>query len=178
MTDPIREQTGKEIARAAQHAGGDDDPFAAAADPYYEPVFCDLIQQYAEEMEFPEEWAANLGVAERTMFDWIEKFPEFARAYLIALTKLRAAFMRELRTTARRPSMTSNGPLYALIAKKRFADLFGELPQDKAPPLPTAPTDATGAPVIDGTTGEVVEDVAVADTTRLEQELAALRQRN
>ncbi len=147
-------------------------PHEEAADPYYEAYLCDQIKMMAEDMTFPEQWAAEIGVTEMRMFGWIERYPEFAEAYAVAVTKLRAAFTAELMQAARGKKEGAIGPLYAMIAKKRFADLFGDAPPPPAGGLP-APRDITptGGQVIDGQFEEMESD-------QLRQELEALRKRH
>lgn len=146
--------------------------FDAAADDRYEPYFCDRIILMAEELMFPEEWAAELGVTEADLYDWIARFPEFARAWNIAATKLRAAFTRELRDQAKRPSSMSNPALLGLIAKTRFRDLYGGVDEGPAQPRDGrarfAPRDVTP-----GHAG-AIEDM---DAEEIMRELEQLRDR-
>lgn len=148
------------------------DPIAEAADPYYEPYFCDLIQSMAEGVKFPEQWAAELGVTERDLVKWRHKFPDFARAYALALTKLRAAFTEEMWKRAREPVKFNNGPLLALIAKKRFADLYGD--RDPAPPQ-----DPGGDQMRDVTPGGMTIEGNISESRAqsLQRELEDLRRR-
>lgn len=148
------------------------DPIEEAADEYYEPFLCDQIKMLAEDLQFPEQWAAEIGVTEARMFSWIERYPEFAEAYAEAITKLRAAFTEELMGVARGNKPDAIGPLYVMIAKKRFADLYGDIPAPVAARLP-APRDITpgGGQVIDGS-------VADQDEEELLAELEVLRKRH
>ena len=146
------------------------------ADPYYEPYFCDMISDWAEQMMFPEQWAADLGVTEMTLYNWITKFPEFARSYQVAITKLRAAFTKEMIEVARGKNQAANAVLYTLIAKKRFADLYGDPPPAQTPAYYT-PTTGGGSvgQTIDGTIGSKVDDM---ETDDLQKELEDLRARH
>ena len=154
-------------------------PVLEAADPYYEPYFCDNIKMMAEDMQFPEQWAAEIGVTEMIMFDWITKFPEFAEAYNIAMTCLRAAFTAEIVGVARGRKPNANANLYALIAKKRFHDLYGDHPPAIAAPpggarQGGAPKDITPA------NGNVIDGTPISDmkSEQLHKELKALRKRH
>lgn len=143
-----------------------------ATDEYYEMFMCDQIISFAEDMMFPEQWAAELGVSEARMFSWISKFPDFAEAYQVALTRLRAAFMEDLMNAARGKVPFSQPSLYTLIAKKRFRDLFGDepvAPRD-APPIGTKMVDVTPS---DGKTVDYNEMQA----EQLRKELEEYRER-
>lgn len=151
-------------------------PHVEAADPYYEAFLCDQIKMLAEDMQFPEQWAAEIGVTEARMFSWIDIYPEFAEAYAVAITKLRAAFTHELLHVAKGKRFGAVGPLYVLVAKKRFPDLFGDDPTPR-PSAPRAPRDITppdagsGPQTIDGTFEDMQEE-------QLQAELDALRARH
>lgn len=161
------------------------DPILEAADPYYEPYFCDTIKALAEEMMFPEQWAADIGVTEMIMFDWISKFPEFAEAYNIAMTALRAAFTSEIVSVARGGKKDANAVLYALIAKKRFHDLYGDH-NAPAAPAPFGGAGRGGAqnsmqdvtPAINDS--NTISGVAISDmkAEQLHDELKLLRDRH
>lgn len=146
--------------------------FERAADPYYEPYFCDSIQVWAEEMKMPEQWAAEIGVPEQEMFNWISVYPEFARAYAIAMTKLRAAFTDYMLRAAEAPNGVRTASLIALIAKQRFRDLYGDPAPGRAPPA--------ALPMRDVTPGESelgVGSVSEMEHDALIKELEALRRR-
>ncbi len=172
------------MIEAQEVAEGEGDPYAEMMDPYYEPYFCDEILRMADEMMFPEEWAAELGVSEPELFSWIGKFPEFARAYNVAATKLRAAFTREMRDSARGEKSFSQPALYKLFAEKRFPDLYGvpspkALPPTEDPASINAPKTAMTGEVIDGTLVEHEQKPAEdMDAPELVAELEALRKRH
>lgn len=152
------------------------------ADPYYEEYFCDMIQEFATAMRFPEEWAMEFGVSEQVMFSWVRKYPEFTAAYASAVTKLRAAFTQELVAAAKIPGAMRNSSILVLIAKKRFPDLYGDPaePGNKLPPRDVTPSRHPFAAakeqqqVIEGHAEEVADDDAAA----LREELEALRRRH
>lgn len=179
MTDPLtptrklKDLSAKRLQQQIEHAHENAAlPHEEAADPYYEPYLCDQIKMMAEEMQFPEQWAAEIGVTEMRMFSWIERYPEFAEAYAVAITKLRAAFTHELVHVAKGRRPDAVGPLYALMAKKRFADLYGDAPMLPVQGLP-APRDITPQ-------GQVIDGAAVEDmeADQLRSELEALRKRH
>lgn len=184
MTDPltphkrVKNVTNETAVQIIDHSAENEAlPHEEAADPYYEPYFCDDIKGFAEEGMYPEEWAAEFGVSEVTMFGWANRFPEFAEAYAIASTKLRAAFTAELRKNSRLPGQMTNGPLLSLIAKSRFSDLYSA--PVKAPassPIPgSSARDIT--PPQDVASGEVV-DYDDATQEHLLEELERLRNRH
>lgn len=147
-------------------------PHEEAADPFYESYLCDQIKVMAEDMQFPEQWAAEIGVTEVRMFSWVGKYPEFTEAYAVAITKLRAAFTTKMLEIADGKREGAIGTLWVLIAKKRFADIYGDAPVPSAG-LP-APRDITpaGDQTIDGT---AISDMEV---DQLQSELDALRRRH
>lgn len=180
MSDPfapppkVKRLTAQRIQETIEHAHDNAAmPHEEAADPYYEAYLCDQIKDMAEDMKFPEQWAAEFGVTEFRMFGWIERYPEFAEAYAVAVTKLRAAFTEELFRVAKMGSGVAIGGIYTMIAKKRFADLYGD-----APPPPAA---GIGGPRdITPHNGQLIEGTAISDmeTDQLEAELEALRKRH
>jgi len=150
------------------------DPIEVAADTYYEPRFCDRIKYLATEMKFVEGWAYDIGVSEMTMYDWIEKFPEFKEAYNIAVTTLRSTFTDEIVSAARGEKPGANAVLYVLLAKKRFKDLYGDPERFPTAPIPLGitPQAIEGGMVIDG---KVIDEMA---EEQLIEELKMLRERH
>lgn len=108
-------------------------PFEEAADPFYEDFFGEMIKGYAEECMFPEQWAHLIGVSEPRMFSWLHKYPEFAECFASAVTILRSKFTSELMDAARGKKFGAQSSLYMMVAKKRFADLYGDI-GDFVPP--------------------------------------------
>lgn len=198
MQDPLHPKSPQTILTAERldriERRADDtvaDEIVEAADDYYEPHFCGHIQEWAGELMFPEQWAAELGVSEMTLYGWIRKFPAFARAYSIAITRLRAAFTREMVAMAmgrecyngaRSSAVFANATLIGLIAKKRFADLYGD-PPPTPPPQQGNPAEARditpgalpGSMIEGESRPAALSDMAV---DQLQDELAALRARH
>lgn len=179
MTDPLtptrklKDLSAERLKQQVNHAHDNAAmPHEEAADPYYESYLCDHIKMMAEEMSFPEQWAAEIGVTEMRMLSWIERYPEFAEAYAVAITKLRSAFTSELVHVAKGFRPNAVGPLYALMAKKRFADLYGDAQLPPSQGFP-APRDITPQ-------GQAIEGTAVDDmeTEQLRSELEMLRIRH
>jgi len=146
MTDPLhprrqsRHLTAASVAAVLEAAGNaESDPIKVALAELYEPWMCERIKEWAVELRFPEEWAAELGVPEAEMFNWISEFPDFARAYAVAITRLRAAYTSAMVSIAigrQNPGVSladAQPALMALIGKKRFADLYGDAPPDQSP---------------------------------------------
>lgn len=157
--------------RKDQRAGPGDD-FFRAADPYYDPIFCEFIIGFAERQMFPEEWAAELGLSEATVFEWVDKFPEFAEAWEIAITKLRAAFTRDMRDASQGKVAFAQGALYQVFAKKRFPDLYGDS-KDAAPVSKTGPSEKRGSEI----EAEKSSEIEQMQTEELLRELEILRKR-
>lgn len=144
--------------------------YEEAADPFYEPYFCQTIVLLAEQMWFPEQWASEMGVTERRMMNWVIRYPEFADAYETAITKLRAEFTADFVRTARGGKEGAVGPMYILLAKKRFPDLFGD--------VPTAPPSAAAPPKdITPNSAEIIEHAPIegSEADKLRAELEELR---
>lgn len=182
MTDPLtpsrkfKNLTADKLQQQIEHAQENAAlPHEEAADPYYDPYLCEQIKMLADDMKFPEQWAAEIGVTEARMFGWIERYPDFAEAYAIAITKLRAAFTQEMVHVAKGNRPKAIAPLYTLLAKKRFIDLYGDAPPPAIGlPGPAAPRDITPGQ------GQVIEGTAVEDlnSEQLRSELEALRKRH
>lgn len=66
----------------------------------YRPEYCELVVKLGEAGEYPVEWAAQIGVAKKTLHRWKEEFPAFCHAYDLAFTKCEASHMRKTRTSA------------------------------------------------------------------------------
>lgn len=166
------EITATTINAVAEVAAMPPDPVAEFVDPYYEPYFCARIKELADEGLYPEEWAAQFDVSEYDMFNWISHFPEFARAYMVALTKLRAKFTHDLRKAANGKIEKAQAGLFTLLAKKRFPDLYGDQPDE-----PLRPVLPSGPQTIEGTVAGL-DDPSDMATKDIADELAVLRRRH
>lgn len=176
-TKPRKRITNEELSEIGVIAHGQNDPVLEAVDPYYDPSFGEDIVEWAQEITFPETWAARLGVTEVVMFSWVQRYPEFARDYLNALTHLRAKWSEAMvglalgRKGDNHSLAFANPKLVETIARQRFADLYGKA-DTAAPGLtpPAAPRDITP------TEGEI-SDVAPNGMTpeQIERELSDLR---
>ncbi len=152
---------------------GHSDEAEVSSDDYYEPRFCQDIIEWSGQGHFPEVWAAFFGVAESTMFGWVDRFPEFARAYAIAITRIRALMTHEAIQIARGKRAFSQGTVFMKILERRMPDLYGATKAEKT--QPQGKRDLTER---DEETGEPEEEALdTFRTDQLREELAALRRR-
>lgn len=186
---PPRRLTQDMLAQVGWASGEMDDAVEVAADDYYASEFAEKIVWWAQEMMFPEEWAAEMGVTEAIMFSWVHRFPEFGRAYAGAITILRGQFSNMLlrAATGRQGTMHSlpnlNPQLLKLIAEKRFPDLYGAPPEaPRGRPAGSAPAEAPrdvtpieGGQLIDHK--KALDQMTPAELEREMKELDLLRQR-
>lgn len=93
----------------------------------YDPGFCLVVRELAQRGEFPEAWAAEMGVTLNTMRNWSRNQPDFAEAVVIAHHLLQTYWTRDL--VANRLNPNARPGLYALIAR-RLPALYGRNPID------------------------------------------------
>lgn len=85
----------------------------------YRPEYCELVIKLGEDGQFPVEWAAQIGVAKKTMHRWKEEFPEFCHAYDLAFTKSESFHMMKSRGHA------NNGTGSPALVKWLGSAVFG-----------------------------------------------------
>lgn len=105
----------------------------------YDPdTHCQLVRDLAQRGEFPEAWAAEIGITLNTMRVWVNTHEEFAEAAIIARHLLQTYWTRQL--AAARDSETAKPGIYSIIVR-RFPELYGKNPIDifafLHSPLPT-----------------------------------------
>lgn len=111
----------------------------------YDPdLHCQMIRDMAQRGEFPEAWAAEIGITLNTMRVWVNTHEEFCEAAIIARHLLQTYWTREL-ASARNNPMAKPG-IYSIIAR-RFPELYGKNPIDLFAFLHSPlQTDAEGQP--------------------------------
>lgn len=97
------------------------------AKKYDEEFHCAKVRELAQKGDFPEAWAAEIGVTFNTMRLWVSTYPEFKEAVFIARILLQTYWTRQL-TQARDKENTKPG-IYSLILR-RFPELYGNNPAD------------------------------------------------
>lgn len=93
----------------------------------YDPDFCLVVRELAQRGEFPEAWAAEMGVTLNTMRNWSRSHSDFAEAVVIAHHLLQTYWTRDI--AANRMNPNARPGLYALIAR-RLPALYGRNPVD------------------------------------------------
>lgn len=93
----------------------------------YDPDFCLVVRELAQRGEFPEAWAAEMGVTLNTMRNWSRNHPEFAEAVVIGYHLLQTYWTRDL--VANRLNPNARPGLYGLIIR-RLPALYGRNPID------------------------------------------------
>ncbi|MBK8772906.1 MAG: hypothetical protein IPM06_21085 [Rhizobiales bacterium] len=139
---------------------------AALYDPTLHPG---MVMRLAQIGEFPEVWAAEIGVSFMTLRNWMRLHVEFADAMEAARLLLEAYWTRNLIANRNNPSAKPG--LYTLILR-RFSHYYGP----NAPDIWAwfkAPDDAELGPVKPSET-----PISQATTAELERRLEELRRRN
>jgi hypothetical protein len=95
----------------------------------YDPGHCNTIRLLAQRGEFPEAWAAEIGVTLNTMRNWARAHPEFAEAVVIAHHLLQTFWTRDI--VKNRLNKDARPGLYGMIAR-RLPALYGRNPVDLA----------------------------------------------
>ena len=109
----------------------------------YDPdTHCQLVRDLAQRGEFPEAWAAEIGITLNTMRVWVNTHEEFAESVIIARHLLQTFWTRELAKARNDPN--SKPGIYSIIVR-RFPELYGKNPIDLFAFLHSPlPTDAAG----------------------------------
>lgn len=155
------------LALIGQPAGG-----KGRATKYDPDTHCQLVRDLAQRGEFPEAWAAEIGITLNTMRVWVNTHEEFSEAVIIARHLLQTYWTREL--AAARNDPNSKPGIYSIIVR-RFPELYGKAPVDLFAflhsPLPE-----------DGAKGEehtitTADGVRQMSTEDIQKRLEILRQR-
>lgn len=142
---------------------------------YDADLHCQMVRDLAQQGDFPESWAAEIGITISTMRRWVHEHEEFREAIIIARHLLQSFWTRDIAKNRTNPD--SKPGLYNLIAR-RFPELYGREPVDLFAWLQTP--DAVGsegltqpgqAPMINPLTG------APATEADIMARLEALRRR-
>lgn len=139
----------------------------------YDPdTHCQLVRDMAQEGEFPEAWAATIGITLNTMRVWVNTHEEFAEAVIIARHLLQTYWTRELAAARKDPN--SKPGIYTILVR-RFPELYGRNPVDLFAFLHT--------PLDTGEGGGQEHTITTADGVRqmsdeeIQKRLETLRQR-
>lgn len=138
----------------------------------YDPEFCMRIRLLAQNGEFPEAWAAEIGITMETMRMWCHRHPEFREAVGIARLLLATYWTRKIAKNADNPNAKPG--MYQMLAR-RIPALYGRSPIDLAEWVQTHPegvgSDGAAPAALDAGT------VAASSTEVLRERLDALRRR-
>lgn len=94
----------------------------------YDPdTHCWTVRNLAQRGEFPEAWAAEIGITLNTMRVWVNTHEEFAEAVIIARHLLQTYWTRELAKARNDPN--SKPGIYSIMVR-RFPELYGKNPID------------------------------------------------
>jgi hypothetical protein len=135
----------------------------------YDPEHCMTVRKLAQDGEFPEAWAAEIGASLETMRRWAIAHEEFREAVQIAHVLLITFWTRDIARNRKNPDAKVG--LYALIAR-RFNALYGKAPLDLAEWITTPPIEEPGGatPGAPGAISDIRQD-------QLEARIAALEAR-
>lgn len=97
------------------------------AKKYLGQEHCDLVRDLAQAGEFPEAWAAEMGITLTTMRMWVKTHEEFRESIIIARLLLQTYWTREI--VKARNLDTAKPGIYSLIVR-RFPELYGRTPHD------------------------------------------------
>ena len=103
------------------------DPRTAAVK--YDPEYCMMIRDMAQDGLFPESWCARIGVTMRTLFNWANTYPDFEEAMHIAWHILHAVWSE--RAMKAKNGFGEHPPSVLLeILRKRFPATYGASPRN------------------------------------------------
>lgn len=88
---------------------------------------CKLVVRMAREGRFPEEWAAEMGIAMSTMYGWAARYTAFDRACRVAWTALASHWTQAAMAAAL--GGECNTKILLEILRRRFPDIWGENPR-------------------------------------------------
>lgn len=139
----------------------------------YDPErHCWLVRDMAQRGEFPEAWAAEIGVTLNTMRVWVNTHEEFREALIIAQHLLQTYWTRELAKARNDPNAKPG--IYSILVR-RFPELYGRNPVDLFgilhSPLPEAGTSGEEHTI---TTADGVQQMTDEE---IQKRLETLRQR-
>jgi hypothetical protein len=146
-------------------------PGTASRNRIYDPEFCDVIKLLAQKGDFPEAWAAEIGVSVETLRQWGHRYPEFKDALIAAKHLLATFWTRDI--AENRKNGKANPAMYGLLAR-RLPALFGKEPVDLSEYVlrPASQDDVEAAP--EALTADQAKTVT---TDALTARLEALRRR-
>lgn len=141
----------------------------------YDPdLHCQLVRDLAQGGEFPEAWAAEIGITLNTMRVWVNTHEEFAEAVIIARHLLQTYWTRQL--AAARDNPLAKPGIYSIIVR-RFPELYGKNPIDLFAFLHSPlPTDAAGGAGAEHTI-TTADGVQQMTDEEIQKRLETLRQR-
>lgn len=136
----------------------DGSPLAAK----YDPAYCQLIRDLAQEGKFPERWCCEIGISMSTLYNWANRYPEFEEAVTIAWHLLASHYTDKLVAMADNAEGRGQSALLELL-RKRFPSLYGSMPrgtldhfQARNAPAEAAPGQADATPIHQRTTDELI----------------------
>lgn len=136
----------------------DGSPLAAK----YDPAYCQLIRDLAQEGKFPERWCCEIGISMSTLYNWSNRYPEFEEAVTIAWHLLASHYTDKLVALADNAEGKGQSALLELM-RKRFPSLWGSNPRgtldhfqarNDAPPPP--PEETAAGPITQRTTEDLL----------------------
>ena len=136
---------------------------------YNSDFHCSLVKELAQDGDFQEAWASEIGITVGTMREWALKHEEFLEAIIIAHQLLLTFWTRKIAA-----NVTSEGakPGMFQILVRRFPAIYGRTPIDLQAWLMEGAGEAAAAP--EALTADQARAVTTDDlTVRLE----ALRRR-
>ena len=134
----------------------------------YDPEFCMRVRMLAQCGDFPEAWAADIGVTLNTLRRWINEHPDFREGVTIAHHLLLAYWTREI--AKHRNTDGAQPGMYALIIR-RFPAIYGRAAIDLHQWLMTPPGSD------DSQTGAGPKALVEIKTDDLDAKIAALEAR-
>lgn len=142
----------------------------------YDPSYCQVIRDLAQQGKFPETWCAEIGVTYQTFYNWANTYPEFEEAMHIAWYLLRSHWAEKAAMAATIGSGSALPTVLLEILRKRFPEVWGNNPQvthehfarRNEPPAP----EAGGAPLDGG-----AEDYDAMSDEELDARIELLQKR-
>jgi hypothetical protein len=102
----------------------DGSPLAAK----YDPAYCQLVRDLAQDGKFPERWCCEIGISMSTLYNWSDRYPEFEAAVTIGWHLLASHYTDKLVSMAENAEGKGQSALLELM-RKRFPSLYGKTPR-------------------------------------------------
>lgn len=139
----------------------------------YDPAYCNVVRELAQQGKFPETWCAHIGICRATLYNWSNAYPEFEEAVRIAWHLLAHYWTEKAAEMVDNAEKRGQTTLLEML-RKRFPSIWGgqasftlEAFEARNDPAPT-PGEGTKPPVpiTEATRDELLQRIAELEARR------------